>query len=144
VYTAVCRWMNEWINGLMHPQESRHDVLKAEHEGATSEIEQWCQGELEAVRHVLGSQLKEATSQASQWYVYASFPNEYTYFFSVLVRSGCMCVLVCVCMCVCVCVCECICVHVGSESISILLSTQKVGQVSISGLSAQRDVHRSK
>lgn len=48
-------------------QEACQARLRSECEAQASEVEQWCQGEIEAVRHVLGCQVEEASAQVSLW-----------------------------------------------------------------------------
>lgn len=50
-----------------HVQATEQASLRKEHAGALEEVEQWCQGEVEAVRHMAGKQLERAAAEVEQW-----------------------------------------------------------------------------
>ena len=47
-------------------EEDRRAFERARQE-AVDEVDQWCQGEIEAVRHVMGKQAEEWQTQAELW-----------------------------------------------------------------------------
>lgn len=52
---------------LSPPQASEREAAERAQQAAVKDVEEWCQGEVDAVRHVSRQQLAQAHALAQQW-----------------------------------------------------------------------------
>lgn len=50
-----------------HTQEDDRRAFERVRTEAIDEVDQWCTGEIEAVRHVMGKQLEQSQAETREW-----------------------------------------------------------------------------